>query len=102
MKKCLNCGEEFLPPFGRRDEYCSPECRAEARRKQHKRCVEKSNKKYQKAYTLERKQRKVKCNSPKEVEEDLHNYCLWQEEQRKKGKHGSYGDWQKAKFFGKV
>lgn len=95
MNICLNCKAEFIAKH-QNQLYCSDKCRKEVREKRYE--------SFKRIKPINPMSRIIKCNSQTEQEEDLHGFCLWQEEMREQGKHGreiSYGAWQTKKFFGR-
>lgn len=93
MNTCLNCGKQFLPPFGRRSDYCCDECRKEGRRKAQKKYREKQKQLDNLPRSSRNKQsRKTLDEEVKEIE--IYN--------KLHGTRYTYGDWQRLQFFGKV
>lgn len=97
MNTCLNCGQKFLPPFGRRSDYCCDECRKEAKRKSHRIAQKKYSEKLKQLDKLPRSS--ISKQSSKNLDEEVKEIEIYN---KLHGTRYTYGDWQRLQFFGKV
>lgn len=93
MNTCLNCGKQFLPPFGRQSQYCCDECRKEGRRKSQKKYRERQKQLNKFPHSSRNKQ------TGKTLDEEVKEIEIYN---KLHGTRYTYGDWQRLQFFGKV
>ena len=100
MNTCLNCGKQFLPPFGRRSDYCCDECRKEAKRRnqraRQKKYYERQKRLNSIMIPVGRQKQKQSDKTLDEVVREIEEYNTLHNTRY------SYGKWQTLKFFGKV